>query len=137
MPTIFSKIVSGEIPCYKVAETDRYLAFLDIRPQAKGHTLCIPKQETDYLFDLEDDLLAGLMVFAKAVAKAVQAEVPCKRIGVAVIGLEVPHAHVHLIPINAVSDLGFNHPPVGLSPQEMTDLAAQIAARVQLPRKGF
>ncbi|MBK8968013.1 MAG: HIT domain-containing protein, partial [Lewinellaceae bacterium] len=110
MPSIFTRIVNGEIPCHKVAETDAYLAFLDIRPQAKGHTLCIPKQETDYIFDLADDQLAGLMVFAKKVATAVKAEVPCKRIGIAVVGLEVPHAHVHLIPLNSVSDLSFKEP---------------------------
>ena len=126
MPSIFTRIVTGEIPCHKVAETDAYLAFLDIRPQAKGHTLCIPKQETDYIFDLEDDQLAGLMTFAKKVAKAIKAEVPCKRIGIAVIGLEVPHAHVHLIPLNAVSDLSFKE-PLDFPADELADLAARIA----------
>ncbi|MCB0533765.1 MAG: HIT family protein [Lewinellaceae bacterium] len=126
MPSIFTRIVTGEIPCHKVAETDAYLAFLDIRPQAKGHTLCIPKQETDYIFDLEDDQLAGLMVFAKKVAEAIKAEVPCKRIGIAVIGLEVPHAHVHLIPLNAVSDLSFKE-PLDFPADELADLAARIA----------
>ena len=130
MPTIFSRIVSGEIPCYKVAETDQYLAFLDIRPQAKGHTLCIPKKETDYIFDIEDGELAGLMLFAKKVARAVEATVVCKRIGIAVIGLEVPHAHIHLIPINQVSDLGFGKEPLGLSAEEMKALAADIAAKI-------
>ncbi len=126
MPSIFTRIVNGEIPCHKVAETDAYLAFLDIRPQAKGHTLCIPKQETDYIFDLEDDQLAGLMVFAKKVAKAVKAAVPCKRIGIAVVGLEVPHAHVHLIPLNAVSDLSFKE-PLDVPAAELAELAARIA----------
>lgn len=132
MPTIFSRIVSGEIPCYKVAETADYLAFLDVRPQAIGHTLCIPKREIDYIFDIEDDLLAGLVVFAKKVAKAVEKVVPCKRIGVAVIGLEVPHAHVHLVPLNAISDLSFGKEPLSFSPEEMSELAAQIAAHVQV-----
>ena len=128
MASIFSRIVSGEIPAYKVAETDAFLAILDVRPQAKGHTLCIPKQEIDYIFDIDDEQLAGLMVFAKKVAKAVEKAVPCKRIGVAVIGLEVPHAHVHLIPLNTVSDLSFGKEPVMMSPDEMHELAAKIAA---------
>jgi len=126
MPTLFSRIVAGEIPAYKVAETDRYLAFLDIRPMKKGHTLVIPKQETDYLFDLEDDLLGGLVVFAKQVAKGLEAIIPCERIGVAVVGLEVPHAHVHLIPIDSVGDLSFSNPPVELSPEEFETLSASI-----------
>jgi histidine triad (HIT) family protein len=132
MPTIFSRIVSGEIPCYKVAETERFLAFLDIRPQVKGHTLCIPKQEINYIFDMEDEHLAGLMAFAKRVAKAVEAVAPCERIGVAVIGLEVPHTHIHLMPIRNVSDIAFGKEPLVLSPDEFRDLAAQIAAKVQL-----
>lgn len=130
MASIFTRIVNGEIPCYKVAETDDYLAFLDVRPQAKGHTLCIPKQEIDYIFSLEDDYLAGLMVFAKKVARAVEQVVPCKRIGIAVIGLEVPHAHVHLIPLNNVSDLSFGKTPLDIPADEMQALAAEIAARV-------
>ena len=130
MPSIFTRIINGEIPCYKVAETADYLAFLDVRPQAKGHTLCVPKKEIDYLFDLEDDYLSGLMVFAKKVARAVEQVVPCKRIGVAVIGLEVPHAHVHLIPLNHLSDLSFGKEPLDIPAAEMQALAAQIAARV-------
>ncbi|MBV6440828.1 MAG: HIT family protein [Haliscomenobacteraceae bacterium CHB4] len=130
MPSIFSRIVNGEIPCYKVAETADYLAFLDVRPQAKGHTLCIPKREIDYIFDIEDAHLAGLMVFAKKVARAVEKVVPCQRIGVAVIGLEVPHAHIHLIPLNSISDLSFGKEPVAMSPEAMSDLAAKIAAQV-------
>ena len=130
MATIFSRIVSGEIPCYKIAETADYLAFLDVRPQAKGHTLCIPKREIDYIFDMDDDLLAGLTVFAKKIAKAVEKVVPCKRIGIAVIGLEVPHAHVHLIPLQSIADLSFGKEPLLLSPDEMNDLAARIAEEV-------
>ncbi|MFZ4632871.1 MAG: HIT family protein [Saprospiraceae bacterium] len=130
MATLFTRIVNGEIPCYKIAETDRFLAFLDIRPMAKGHTLCIPKQEIDYLFDIDDEQLGGLMVFSKKVAKAIKAVVPCKRIGVAVVGIEVPHAHIHLMPINAVSDLGFGRQPVDMSGEELTALAAEIAAHV-------
>lgn len=130
MATIFSRIVSGEIPCYKIAETADYLAFLDVRPQAKGHTLCIPKREIDYIFDIEDNLLAGLTLFAKKVAKAIEKVVPCQRIGIAVIGLEVPHAHVHLIPLNSISDLSFGKEPVPMSPEEMSDLAAKIASEL-------
>ncbi|NJN35296.1 MAG: HIT family protein [Saprospiraceae bacterium] len=127
MPTIFTRIINSEIPCYKIAETDQYLAFLDIRPQKKGHTLVIPKTEIDYIFDLEDTLLAGLMLFAKRVGRAVEKTIPCKRIGIAVIGLEVPHAHVHLIPIDSISDLGFGA-PLNFSPDDMKTLAENIAA---------
>ncbi|HMO39275.1 MAG TPA: HIT family protein [Saprospiraceae bacterium] len=126
MASIFSKIVQGEIPCHKIAETEDYLAFLDIRPVAKGHTLVITKKEVDYIFDVEDDLLSGLMVFAKGVAKAVQAVVPCERIGVAVIGLEVPHVHVHLIPINTIADLSFTNGFLSLSQEELADIAESI-----------
>lgn len=129
MASIFTRIINGEIPCHKVAETSDYLAFLDIRPQTKGHTLCIPKQEIDYIFDLEDEYLAGLMTFAKKVARAVKQVVPCKRIGVAVVGLEVPHTHIHLIPINAVSDISFKE-PLDIPAEELAELAAQIAARI-------
>ncbi len=132
MPSIFSRIVNGEIPCHKIAETADYLAFLDVRPQAKGHTLCIPKREIDYIFDIDDAQLAGLTVFAKKVARAVEKVVPCKRIGVAVIGLEVPHAHVHLIPLNSISDLSFGKEPLAISADEMRDLAAKIAVEVDL-----
>lgn len=106
-PSIFTKIVKGEIPAYKVAEDDRYLAFLDVFPTTKGHTLVIPKQQIDYIFDLDDELYLGLMAFSKKVAAAVEKAVPCKRIGVAVVGLEVPHAHVHLIPLNRMADMNF------------------------------
>ena len=131
MPTIFTRIVNGEIPSYRLGETDDYYAFLDIRPMTKGHALVIPKREVDYIFDLEDEALAGLMIFAKRVARALEAEVDCKRIGVAVVGLEVPHAHVHLMPINSVSDVGFGHPPVEVSEAEMTDLAERVRRRVE------
>ena len=126
MASIFSRIIQGEIPAYKIAESDRYLAFLDIRPMAKGHTLVIPKEEIDYVFDLDDDLLSGIMPFAKRVAKAIEAEVPCERVGVAVLGLEVPHAHIHLIPINKISDLAFGRPPVAMTEEEFEQLAASI-----------
>jgi histidine triad (HIT) family protein len=130
MPTIFTRIVNGEIPCHKVAETDEYLAFLDISPLAKGHTLVIPKKETDYIFDLEDTALAGLMVFAKKVAKAIDKSVQCKRVGVAVIGLEVPHAHIHLIPINGVEEINFANPKLKLSNDELAATAALIASNI-------
>jgi len=129
MASIFTRIVQGEIPCHKVAETEDYLAFLDVRPQAKGHTLCIPKVETDYIFDLDNEHLAGLMLFAKKVAQAVRQVVPCKRIGVAVVGLEVPHAHVHLIPLNSMADFTFKE-PLDIPADEMRDLAVKIAALV-------
>lgn len=126
MPTIFTKIINGEIPCHKVAETDKYLAFLDIRPLVKGHTLCIPKKENDFIFDLEDEDLTGLVLFAKKVAKAIEKEVPCKRIGVEVIGTEVPHTHIHLIPFQQESQMCFNSPRVELSNEDMASLAKQL-----------
>lgn len=129
MASIFTRIVNGEIPSYKIAETKDYLAFLDVRPQQRGHTLVIPKKEIDYIFDMDDSLLKGMMVFAKKVAKAIEKTVPCKRIGIAVVGLEVPHAHIHLMPINTVSDLGFTK-SFNMSAEEMKDLAAQIAANL-------
>ena len=127
MKTIFSKIIAGEIPCYKVAEDDRFFAFLDISPLSKGHTLVVPKQEVHYIFDLPETDLADMMLFAKRVAAALQKTVDCKRIGVAVIGLEVPHAHIHLIPIQAESDMIFPNPRVQLSPDEMSAIAAKAA----------
>ncbi len=127
MASIFTKIVNGEIPAWKVAETDDYLAFLDIRPLKKGHTLVIPKREEDYLFNLKDEELAGLMLFAKRVARAVEKVVPCKRIGLTVVGLEVPHAHVHLIPIDEIGDMNFANPPVEMSQEAFERLAEQIA----------
>lgn len=126
MPTIFSKIIAGEIPCYKIVESEKYLAFLDINPLAKGHTLVIPKQETDYIFNINDEELAGLHLFAKKIAKAIEKAVPCKRIGIAVIGLEVPHAHIHLIPINHVGDINFSNPKLSFSKSEMEQVAERI-----------
>ncbi len=125
MPTIFTKIINGEIPCYKVAEDDHFIAFLDINPNAKGHTLCVPKVEVDKLFDLEETTYLNLMQFSRKVAKALEKSVSCKRIGVAVIGLEVPHVHVHLIPLNQMSDMDFSK-KVTLSTQEFQKLAQQI-----------
>lgn len=125
MPTIFTRIVKGEIPCHKVAEDENYLAFLDLRPIKKGHTLVICKQEIDYIFDVPDDLLGGLMVFAKKVAKRLQAKVPCKKIGVMVAGLEVPHVHIHLIPMDAISDLNFANAKQADNAQ-LAQLAAEI-----------
>jgi histidine triad (HIT) family protein len=126
MATIFSRIIEGEIPSYRIAEDDRFFAFLDINPMAKGHTLVVPKQETDYLFDLEDSLLAEMMVFAKKVAKAIGAAVSCERVGVMVIGLEVPHAHIHLIPINREGDMNLANPRVALTKEEFEEIAARI-----------
>ena len=126
MSSIFTKIVHGDIPAHKVAETNDYLAFLDINPLARGHVLAIPKKEVDYIFDIEDDQLAGLMAFAKRVAKAIEAVVPCERIGVSVIGLEVPHAHVHLIPINDIGDMNFSNPKLSPSQEELAELAEAI-----------
>ena len=126
MATIFSKIISGDIPSYKIAEEDRFFAFLDINPMAKGHTLVVPKQETDYLFDLDDTLLSEMMLFAKKVAKAIEAAVSCERVGVMVIGLEVPHAHIHLIPINREGDMNLANPRVNLSNEEFEEIAANI-----------
>ena len=127
MASIFSRIVAGEIPCYKVAEDDRFFAFLDISPVAKGHTLVIPKQEVDYIFDLEDETYAGLMAFARRVARALEKAVECKRVGVAVMGLEVPHAHIHLIPITTEGDMNFFRQKLSLSAEEMAAIATRIA----------
>ncbi|HRW74445.1 MAG: HIT family protein [Lewinellaceae bacterium] len=129
MATLFTRIIEGEIPCYKLAEDQHYFAFLDIRPLTKGHALVIPKQESDYIFRMDDQALSGLMVFAKRVALALEQEVSCARIGVAVIGLEVPHTHVHLVPINEVGDINFKKPPVDVAPAEMEDLAMRVAQR--------
>lgn len=128
MASIFSKIIAGDIPAWKVAEDARFLAFLDISPLAEGHTLVIPKKEVDYIFDLDDDLLAGLHLFAKKVAKAIGQVIPCERVGVAVVGLEVPHAHIHLIPINEVHDIDFSRPKLELSEEEMETICEKIKA---------
>jgi histidine triad (HIT) family protein len=129
--TIFSKIISGEIPCYKIAETEDFLAFLDINPLAKGHTLVIPKKEVDYIFNLDDETYVGLHLFAKIVANAVGKAVPCKRVGVAVIGLEVPHTHIHLVPINFVGDINFSQPKLSFSDDEMKRIAADIQSQLK------
>jgi histidine triad (HIT) family protein len=129
MSSIFTKIVNGEIPCYKIAEDDNFLAFLDVNPNAKGHTLCVPKQEIDKIFDIEDDLYIGLMQFSKKIAIALEKTVPCKRIGMAVIGLEVPHAHVHLIPLNEMDEMRFQN-KVSLSKEEFEALTISIKANL-------
>jgi histidine triad (HIT) family protein len=131
MATIFSRIVAGEIPCYKIAENDQFFAFLDISPLTKGHTLVIPKQEEDYLLHLDDNTLASMMVFAKKVGLAIEKSVSCIRIGMAVIGLEVPHAHIHLIPITTESDMNFKNPKLKLSPEEMNEIAETIREKLK------
>lgn len=128
MPSIFTKIINGEIPCYKVAETDDFLAFLDIRPLAKGHTLCVPKKEVDYIFDLDDETYTGLNLFAKKVAKALEENIECKRVGVLVIGTEVPHAHIHLVPFQEEIQMSILSPKVEMSPPAMVNLAATVKA---------
>lgn len=127
--SIFTKIVNGEIPSYKIAEDENYLAFLDVNPNAKGHTLCIPKQEIDKVFEMDDELYLGLMKFSKKIAIAIEKTVPCKRVGMAVVGLEVPHAHVHLIPLNEMDEMRF-HNKVSLSKEEFEALAKSIQANL-------
>lgn len=126
MAGIFSKIISGEIPCHKVAETEHFLAFLDISPLKTGHVLVIPKKETDYIFDMEDEELKGMMLFSKYVAAGIKKAIPCKKVGVAVIGLEVPHAHIHLVPIDSVNDLNFSLPKMNPSSEELAQTAMLI-----------
>ena len=130
MATIFSKIIAGEIPCYKIAENDKFFAFLDIAPLAKGHTLVIPKVENDYIFDLEDAVLAEMSIFAKKIALAIEKVITCKRIGVAVIGLDVPHTHIHLVPLNEIADLDFTKERVKISPSEYEQIASEISKLV-------
>jgi histidine triad (HIT) family protein len=132
MPSIFTKIINGEIPCHKVAESEDYLAFLDINPLVKGHTLVIPKVEVDYIFDLDEETLSGLVCFAQKVAKGMKAAIACNRIGVTVIGLEVPHAHVHLIPINVMDDMNFSNKKLKPSADNLVETAAQISRFVSL-----
>lgn len=132
MSTIFTKIVNGEIPSYKIAEDDMFYAFLDINPLAKGHTLVIPKVETDYIFDLDEETTKGIFVFAQKIAKAIKMVVDCKKIGIAVIGLEVPHAHIHLIPINGIYDIDFSRPKLKLSKEEFVLLTNSISRQVEL-----
>ena len=130
MSSIFSKIIDGIIPCYRIAENESFLAFLDIQPLAQGHTLVIPKREIDYIFDLDDSTLKEMMVFSKMVTKKLKTALPCKRIGVSIIGLEVPHAHVHLVPINDIDDMNFSKPKLDLSKTEMSAIQEQITKQV-------
>jgi len=130
MATIFSRIIAGEIPCYKIAEDDRFFAFLDINPLAKGHTLVVPKVEEDYIFNLDDAILQAYIIFAKKVAKGIEKSIPCLRIGMAVIGLEVPHTHIHLVPLNTEGDLNFANKKLKLSPEEMSPIASKISANI-------
>ena len=130
MSSIFSQIVKGEIPCHKISETEKFLAFLDVSPLVHGHILVVPKKETDYIFDIDDADLAEMIVFAKRVAKAQKAAVACKRIGVAVIGLEVPHAHIHLVPMNTANDLNFTQPKLKPSTEELSQMAEKIRSEL-------
>jgi len=128
--SIFSKIIAGEIPCYKIAEDENYFAFLDINPIAEGHTLVVPKQEVDYIFDLDEKTYLGLMKFAKKVATAMKKCIECKKIGVAVLGMEVPHAHIHLIPLQREHDMDFSNPKLKLEKEKMTDIARKISSQI-------
>ena len=132
MPTIFTRIINGEIPCHKIAEDDRYFAFLDINPLKAGHTLVVPKKETDYIFDLSDDQLSGLIIFSKKVAKAIKEAFPCNRIGVAILGLEVPHAHIHLVPMDNMEDINFKNPKLKFTPEEFKKIAESISKKVSV-----
>lgn len=132
MASVFTRIINGEIPCYKVAEDDRFIAFLDVRPLKPGHTLVVPKKEVDYIFDLDEETLAGMMVFARRVALAMKEVIDCKRIGVAVLGLEVPHAHIHLIPLARETDLLFTNPRISVTDEENKRLAKAIGDHVRL-----
>jgi histidine triad (HIT) family protein len=132
MPTIFTRIIQGEIPSYKIAEDDRFFAFLDINPLRAGHTLVVPKQETDYIFDLDDELLAEMMVFSKKVAAAIREAIPCNRIGIAVLGLEIPHAHIHLVPMDSMEDINFRNPKLKFTPEQFKNIAEEISRKVNL-----
>lgn len=131
MASIFTRIVQGEIPSYKVAENDDFLAFLDVNPLVEGHVLVIPKKEVDYIFDLDDKTYAGLMIFSKTVALGIKNCIPCKRVGIAVIGLEVPHAHVHLVPLNQMNDINFSREKLNLTPQQLAETAKKILESIQ------
>jgi len=130
MPSIFTKIINAEIPSYKIAEDENHLAFLDINPLTKGHTLVVPKKETDYIFDLEDDELAAVHLFAKKVARALKSSIDCTRVGLTVIGLEVPHAHIHLIPFKTIEEMNFSNPKLKLSKDQFEDIAAKIKSKI-------
>jgi len=130
MATVFTRIINGEIPCYKVAEDDNNIAFLDINPLKKGHTLVVPKRETDYIFDLDDNQLTGLILFSKKVATAIKSVIPCNRIGVAILGLEVPHAHIHLVPMDNMEDINFKKPKLKFSAEEFREIAEKISKKV-------
>ncbi len=130
MATIFSRIISGEIPCYKVAEDENYFAFLDINPLTEGHTLVVPKVEEDYIFDLDDQTLSGMILFAKKVSQSIKSNVECARVGVVVLGLEVPHAHIHLVPLNSEADVDFKRERAKFSPEEFSQIAQRIAAKI-------
>lgn len=132
MATIFTRIIKGEIPCYKIAEDKDYFAFLDINPLRAGHTLVVPKKETDYIFDLDDEQLAGMMIFSKKVASAIRNSFPCNRIGVAVLGLDVPHAHIHLVPLDTMEDINFKNPKLKFTPEEFMEIAAKISGNFAL-----
>ena len=132
MATIFSRIINGEIPCYKIAEDENYFAFLDINPLKAGHTLVVPRKETDYIFDLDDNQLAGLILFSKKVAIAIKSVIPCNRIGVAILGLEIPHAHIHLVPMDTMEDINFRNPKLKFSPEEFREIADKIAQKIIL-----
>jgi len=131
MASIFTKIINGEIPCYRIAEDERYFAFLDINPLREGHTLVVPKKETDYIFDLDDDTIAGMMVFSKKIATALKAAIPCVRIGVAILGLEVPHVHIHLVPMDTMEDVNFRNPKLRFTPEEFNEIAKKIRAEIK------
>jgi histidine triad (HIT) family protein len=132
MATVFTKIIKREIPCYKIAENEDYFAFLDINPLRAGHTLVVPKRETDYVFDLEDVYLAGMIIFSKKIAVAIKSVIPCNRIGVAILGLEVPHAHIHLVPMDTMEDINFKNPKLKFTVEEFKDIAAKISRKVIL-----
>jgi histidine triad (HIT) family protein len=132
MATIFTKIINGEIPCYKIAENNDYFAFLDINPLRAGHTLVVPKRETDYIFDLDDIYLAGMVIFSKKIAAAIKSVIPCNRMGVVILGLEVPHAHIHLVPMDTMEDINFKNPKLKFSTEEFKKIAAKISSKVIL-----
>ena len=130
MATIFTKIINGEIPCYKIAENENFFAFLDINPLKEGHTLIVPKTETDYIFDLDDEQLSGMILFSKKVAEGIRKVIPCNRIGVAILGLEVPHAHIHLVPMDTMEDVNFKNPKLKFSHEQFKDIAAKISSKI-------